>query len=371
MDLVKKIKECCSNKLNLILVILVTIFITISFFYAQYVRKQTEALLVEQMQHREQLAARIAANSVNNFFNLVDKSLLTLSKNSHIVDNNPDVENLLEEFSNDFKGTPVIGAYFVNVNGVIKYQAENMLEELSALGVDVSDRDYVVKAKKIEKGGIITGKPILARLPNAALYIIPISTPIFVNGAYNGTLVAPVYLKKLAEDYLDPAKISDNTKVYLLDSRGTMLYAPYEDYIGKSYFDVLQASGTEGLEESEKLLKGALVAGVEGKLDMEFLGIDKEGEIVLQRYILAHVPIFHEDEETRWTLGVATPVTDVFEFYGSTRKMLAGGTLLIVVTIFTFAATTVFLVKVAQKGAHKKSNINDSNESGKISSKKP
>lgn len=280
-----------------------------------------KAALIEQVLHREQVISRSGALAIESFLDLTGKSLLVLASEPNVYSLEADARNQVIDFVETWMDTPLAAAILVDKEGIVKYDWNRLKKE--EVGVSVADREYFAWAKTASKGEVRIFNPIISKLgATKERFIVPIATPLIgAQGNFNGAAVGVILLSELAKDYLDPLKISGNTRIYLLSEEGVILYSPIESLVGANYFDYLSQNPFLGSAVLVPILKERVVSEEEGKLDIVLLNEETKK---LTRYLIAHSPIFLENKTVHWTLAVATPVDDALVFMGPiyTRQMI-------------------------------------------------
>ncbi|OGM17661.1 hypothetical protein A2V61_04060 [Candidatus Woesebacteria bacterium RBG_19FT_COMBO_47_8] len=301
------------------------------------------AALIEQMLHREQVIARSGAHSIESFLNLFGISLNVLSNTTLTQEN-------LDSFVDDWKETSITGVILTDREGATLANSTRSGE--SGVGVDLSDRDYFIWAKTAKKGEIYVSSPMLSRIGTSkGEYIILIATPIIKNDKFQGVLAGSVLLSELTWDYLDPLRISEATRIYLIDQDGVVLSSRVTRLIGVNYIDYLNSNPFLGSKAAAPTLKKALESKEEGKIDIV---LQNENNLKLTRYLIAYTPVETDSGTRHWILAVATPINDALVFMGPiyARQMVA-----VIVAFLAVLALGIRLAKViAYREASQKSS---------------
>jgi len=306
----RKLKELLFKPQNSIFILTGVLILLISGAIYVLLGKQASDSLVEQMLHREQLSARAGAGSLESFFILYGKAQSSFSTRREIISPAENTNESLYNFIARWEGTPVAGVIFVDTSGRVKYNGNR--QNAPDVGADVSDRSYFVWGKTAKKGEVLVSEPIISRLgASKGKYVVTVSTPVIAgDGSFEGLLAGAVILGELTDQYLDPLKISDKTRIYLVDNDGIILSSPVEKLIGVNYLDYILKSGIPGSQKVYEILKGSLESNDEGKMDLALPDETKNG--FLTRYLIARAPVNVGGEH--WTLGVATPASDALEY---------------------------------------------------------
>lgn len=266
--------------------------------------------LIEQMLHREQTVARSGAISVGLFMNNLSSQTSVHSTRPAIVSFDPkNAPKDLEVFMERWKGTPVSGLILVDEDGIVRFGRDRY--EATGEGVSVAERDYFKWAKTAKEGEVFIVEPFQSKIGfTSGRYVVSAVSPVFSKGRFNGALVTGFLLDEANKEFLDPLKITENTRIYLVDQNGVILSGPVPKLIGLNYLDYLKKSGISGAEKTSELLTSTLTSEKEGKLDIILPNDQKKGAPT--RYLIAYSPIIIGSQH--WTLAVATPATDALEF---------------------------------------------------------
>ena len=260
--------------------------------------------LIGLMFTRIQSISTAGAQSMGGFLKLYANSLVILTQHTDISTmEDSDKQKLLDDFTKSWKDTPADEAIFVDRNG----NPKAVSPAIPTGNANLSDREYFKWAVTAKKGDFFIGEPIIARFGKyEGQYIIPIASPVTSDGQFGGVLASAISIPKLAESYLLPLKFSDSMRIYLINSKGTLLYAPTAKLIGVNYIDYLKAHPFLGSEIIEGWLKQRAEGTSPGKLDIVLPNEQKGG--LLTRFLIAHTPVFYGN--SHWLLAVAIPADE-------------------------------------------------------------
>jgi len=329
------------------LIITVLFFIFSVIFLVVFFNKTSRDSLVEQVQHRQQLSVRAGSKSIESFVNSVGKSLLIMSTN-------PSQDNL-DHFVEAYSSLGILGITLSDKDGTV-IKASNTIDVLD-LGQDLSDRDYFKWAKETKDGEFKAFAPIISRRgPSKDTYIIPVAVSIFSEDKkFNGVLVTAIPLSDLARDYLENLKILDTSKVYLVTSKGEIIYADYPDLTGKYVKDIF-VSDFLGKSKVLEILFDCLGKDEESKLNLAIPSF--ENNFKLEPYLISSSPIHISDQ--LWKVVVVTPEKSLLAF---TYKIFNSQILALFVIFVVFIFLTLRISKnsgyqEAVVDEHKKHKIN-------------
>src|SRR3989339_562198 len=192
-------------------IISILFFLFSIIFLFIFFNKNSRDLLVEQIQHRQQLSVRAGANSIST---LLD----TIGKSSVILADKPD-QKTLDVFTKMWSDTGISGLVVTDKNGIaIKNSNPQGIHDI---GSDLSNRDYFNWALNAKDGTYKVFAPIVSKLgPTKGKYIITVSSPVFTNDQFNGVLTIAIPFSELIQKYIQNIKVLDSSRVYLFTSKG-------------------------------------------------------------------------------------------------------------------------------------------------------
>lgn len=354
------------NKVSLGFILVFSFFVIFfGVFYVTAINKIRDTY-IDQVYHEEELIASSGANSIQVFLEMAENSLLILSRNPHIANLNIDTQKVLDEFVVDWAGTPIIGLSLFDKDGKIIHTSNNIGDETSGIvnSLVYSDRDYFVWAEKAIEGDVYLGKPIFPKVKSPNLqYLLPIVTPIYRNGEFDGALFVAISLPKLTATYLDPLQVSPNARVYLMHPDSTIMatMSGYEGYVGLNYIEYLRNNPHPGSEEAIQGLTKALSDEDGGKLDT-ILYSPSNGEFI--RFLITYYPMIHDGNHL--TVALAVPYDDINNSLAPFKK---GGISLIslfVVVGITLSAIGMLFSKIKRKIFNLRSNKEREEDSNQV-----
>lgn len=285
----------------------VLLILSLSIIVYIYFGKTSTQALVDQTHERQLHLASSGASTVTQFLKLSGSSLTNLAKTISTTDDNPEVH--MRSFTETWKDTPLIATLLTDTQGTVRHRSRDTIDPSDL--PSVANRKYFQWAKTAEEGKVYFDEPVIPVIGEKDEYIIPIATPVIKNGQFAGVLVLRLSLKKLAEQYLTLLKFTDSTRIYLIDSQGTLLYSPFPDLQGKNYIKYLEENPFPGSSFiKDDLLKRA-TSTAPGKAQIILPDMEKKS---LSPFLIAHAPIILENQN--WTLAVATPVRDAVAYVG-------------------------------------------------------
>lgn len=314
-------------------------------FLAIFFNKISRDFLTEQIQHRQQLAVRVTATSIDTFLNSIGKTAIMLS-------NNPDIDEL-DQFTLSWKDSKISGLIVTNERGIVTKNSNPL--KIRDTGVDLSDREYFKWAKQAKKGEYKIFTPVISKVGTSKdKYIVTIATPIFVDNHFDGVLSIAVLLSDLTKSYLENLKVLDSGETYLVTSDGEILYSEQSGLTGENIKNIFK-SDFIGKEKILNIISNELKLNEETKLNLAFPNFDNNFK--LEPYLISASPILVSDN--LWKVVVSVPEKDLHIFtYNFFNKQIIA--IFIVVTLFillTLRASRNSGYNEAVIDEHKKHNI--------------
>jgi len=212
------------NNFRILWIALLDVFLIASVFYlitGRVIRSSIETNVFDQ----ELTIARAEASNIKSFVKAVGNSITIIAQSNDIKVGSNLSERVLDDYVSNWRAGGVIaGVVLVDSKGVVRNNS-NILGTHS-IGTSVADRDYFIWAKSQDRSGnYFVGNPVISRLgASKDQTIVPIASPIFMNGTFQGVVTTSVLLRPLTQEYLNMMKIDNSTNVYLIDENGRVLY---------------------------------------------------------------------------------------------------------------------------------------------------
>lgn len=295
-------------------------------------------LVIEQTLHREQVVVRAGTVSFSSIFDITGNSLVFLAQSPRIRGFNESTTEALDEFMDSWKDSFIEGIVLTDEEGIIKFFSNT--QNIGSVGVSIADRDYFKWAKDSKPGKYQIFSPVLSRLGiTKGKYIVPVAAPIYSkDGTFKGVLVSPILVSKITEYFLDPIKISESTRIYIVDKEGVLIFSPYENLLGKNYISLIEESNFLGSKKTAEILKERTQSNEEGKLDIQLPNAKTAN---LERFLIAHSPI--EIGNNHWTLIAATPVKEALAFM---MPFYIKGVIMLGILVIVFLVIAIRISKV-------------------------
>lgn len=340
---IRSFKRFLKNKLNQKLIFVLSLFILIAALTFKILAFQIEQALIDRTFVRQQAMAQAGSKSINSLLEIMSHAIVELADEVNLEG---DIQQSLEDFIAQWQKTPIKSIAFIDENGIRQAISTTSTESIKPT-VDVSEVKSFQWAKQAKKGEVHIGEAIVPPGIVRTIYVIPVVTPVVRDGQFKGALAIPIYISYLAEEYLNPLRVTDLTRVYLVNSNGVLIYTPTEGLIGLNYFDVLKQRDFPEKEEAEKELRLALESGKRGKLDIKLPNEQAEGAIT--RFLVSYSPV--KENDNRNFLVIATPIDHIIDLYKPFLTSLGLGIILMTFCVFILIALIVLTWKTIQRDA--------------------
>lgn len=310
----------------------------------------TTDILNEQMLHRQQIVSRAGASHVSDVLEDWGRDLafFATTSNTSIVDDKKRTA-VLQQYITKYDSSIVSGVILTNSKGVVITNVNQI--GLVDTGRDVSDRDYFKWAENAKSGDFFYGNPIKSRIGYTKdKEILTATTPIFKNGKFFGALTAVVDINKFADRYFEPLKVTDQTRIYLVDSAGKIVYSQYPQLQSANYFDSLNGINYPKKEESIKKFKDALMSNSEGKIIVD---LPNQETKKIDTFLIAYSPVALGHGPT-YKLAIATPVEQTYFFTGQVFNVQFRALSVFILIIVGFAILNLTILKLVKYHAYER-----------------
>lgn len=313
------------------------------------------------MYHKGKLTASSGAKSIEIFLEMTENSLLLLAQNPDIINQGANTQQVLDKFASRWKGTPVVGIARFDNSGSPIFLSSNIgvPSNLTLDDISVDDRDYFTWAEDATEDDTYIGKPLLPRIETLnTQFIIPLITPINRNGEFDGVLLVGISLPKLTAAYLDPLQVSQNSRVYLINSDGTILasLSGYEGYVGLNYIEYLNDNPHLKSEGVVQAFTKALENEEASRLELPLYSPSEKKMI---SFLIAYSPVIYGNEH--WTIALAIPADDMNSDLAPFKKggiMFIALFFVVILSMSAIGTLTVKIKRVIVSSKIKKENKN-------------
>jgi C4-dicarboxylate-specific signal transduction histidine kinase len=295
-----------------------------------------------QILDKQELLARAEASNISSFFDIFGESVAILAQLKSIETRNANAARDMATFVDQWRDSDLNGGVILtDKDGIVKLHSST--SGIVDVGESLADRDYYIWAKnEASKGEYFVGKPVISRLgATKGQLIVAVASPVYQNDTFVGVVSASVKLIPLTHRYLELLAVSDETSVYLLSSKGELLYSnSMSDEIGVNIFDVLVEKPFSGSDKLTDKLKDVLSSFGEGSLKVSYLD-PKSGEIGL--HIVSYSPVNLDNQ--KWLLVMSSPAEKIWNFVIPIYIRIAILGLLVSMSTLMFGAIVVKEVK--------------------------
>lgn len=178
--------------------------------------------------------ARAQSASITSFFQTFGESLAVFAKLGSLQAQDATTTASMAAFVDQWSDSGLVsGLILTDRDGKVLFN-ENVANAPDT-GNLVSDRDYFVWASgQPSTGGYFIGKPVPSRLgASEDKLILPVASPVFVDGEFSGVVAAAVVLNPLIAQYLEQLKVSEQTQTFLV-SDNAVLYGAGDTQLTQS-----------------------------------------------------------------------------------------------------------------------------------------
>lgn len=328
-------------KLLPVRIFLVWLFLVamIGLVFYLVVFRGANASVTQQILDKQKVLVRAEASNISSFFQAFSNSVALLAQRDSIKNHSAKASGDMDVFVEQWRSSGVVGGVIlVDSQGRVQLNA-NVLGTHD-VGMSMADRDYFSWAKtNPQSGQYFVGQPVISRLgPTKGQTIVPVASPVYKNGVFNGVVVASVKIHPLTQNYLELMKVSDVTEIYLISKQGELLYSNSlpADSTGLDIFQSLKDNPFSGSQTLSGEFKNALNKAGEGSLKAAYLS-PKTGKI--EEHLLAYSPISLGSQN--WLLVMASPSKEVTGITVPIYLRLTALMILIFISIFFFGIISV------------------------------
>jgi len=339
----KRLRRFVGEKTNKMLVVVLILSVGLALGLYEVNKRRVEKSFKEQMLYRQELIVRTGSQMVEGFSGGVWGGLINAVKMPVFVSPGPGTQAALDGYRTQWEETALVEMIIVDVEGVEQYRSSRgnqAYEEESFFG----EREYFSWAKTAKTGEVFWGEPIWLE---AEGYMVPVAAALMTDNQFRGVMVFNVLLSQLIEGYLNPLKISEETRVYLLNQEGVILYSPINELIGMNYLEILKEDSYPESERVVGQVKDVLEMKKEGRLDIKLVNVQLNK---LVEYLVAYNPMRINNKD--WTLGLATPVDDALVFAESLRANLVTVLMVVLLLILAFSVLLILSLRMVKKDAY-------------------
>ncbi len=309
----------------------------IAFFIFIYAQVRDNA--IKQLNSRQSVYARLAANAIETYFEDQLQALLYVAQNEHVEKMDRQGRSLLHSIQ-EMPTNHIQGIKRFNAEGIVTFSVPAVP---GLVGQDLSEEAQV--RQFLAKREPIISEVYLSRhhFKAVALYM-----PVFRQGQFDGAVAFLISFDELAQKYLKDVMTEDSGFAWLISKEGIELYCPFSDHVGASIFDNAK-DFPDVLEMASRMTQrdtGAIV--------YTFYENRKDRALKKTKYHAVFLPV--ELGNTFWSIAVATPEDAVLAPIVKMRNQLI---LLCLILMGVFAGLVYWIAQVRSRAAdlHRRSQM--------------
>lgn len=294
-----------SKRAFVLIFLLLFIFLSIIGVVLISTNQQAVNDLVRATLDRQARLTQAGADNIESFLTVAGRSVVLLSQSYDLLNQGETRQTLLDQYVKNRLETPVVGVVLTDAKGKVVANASRDFS--SAVGIDLSDRDYFRWAQTASPNTVYLTKPTISRLGvSKNKSVLLIAAPVFREDKFYGVVVISTILDMFGNSYLKTV-FPEPFAIYLLDSQGIILSAP-NDMSGLNIFEILKENpffGSELLSDQfEQVIASDQAGGITGILPQ---GRDN----TLTRTLISYAPIHTPDGSQSWRLIVTSPESSI------------------------------------------------------------
>jgi hypothetical protein len=257
--------------------------------------RRATASVTQQFLHQQKSTAQMGASSITSFIELASKSLVLLTKDADINLVTDNTQKRMEAFVDDWSSTPVIAILRIDSGGIRVAAASSTKQVKFEERLDKSDAVCIGWAETAHPGEIcVTDVGIPSPEEEKQFgHVFGLVTPVHFNDKYNGSLVLAISFDKLAENYLNTLRITDDSIVSVIASNGNVIYSDNPEYINKNLLELLKENVFLGSSVIADRVEQILKTNEAGSED---LALPKPFNTRVLRMLVAYAPIQINDD---------------------------------------------------------------------------
>jgi len=310
-----------------------------AFFFLIYNEIKKKAVV--NLNNRQMVYAKLAADGIEEDFNDHIKMLRYLSKNSDVTRLTSHglelLKMLLEGSSGEIQGITRIDA-----RGRIVYSVP-FSEKI--VGADLSGQEHIRMILQNQK-------PVLSDvfMAEQGFKAVALHVPVFRKQTFDGSLAFLISFDALAKKYLNDIKIEDSGYAWMISEKGIEIYCPIPGHIGNSVMDNCR-DYPDILDMARHMMKGE--TGITTYTFEQQTPAGNKGSI---KKHAVYMPV--KIVNTFWSIVVATPENAVLSAMSGLRNLFIIVMLLLLI-IFAAIAYSIARNQYAAEMERKKRHMEE------------
>lgn len=295
--------------------IIIGLLILIGLFISYKLYSDVENQTIENQYLQQELHAKQAALSIENFFDNFHHSLDFLSKKNDIIIFSESSKILLKNY---------FEAHIDELKGITRISPEGKIiytypENKNLIGLDVSKQKHNAEIIRT-KSSIISDVFTTVQGYRAIAYAYPIFS---LNGNYEGALTLIIPFDYIANMFLKDLTLGVSGTSFVISENGIELFCSQPSHIGKSVFE-----SSSGNDDLIKMINNML-AKEDGRFNYFYKNLIKN-EPIPKIAVYKHVKL----QNTFWSIAIMMSEYEVLEVNrGFITKFIGLMTIMAIITI--------------------------------------
>lgn len=283
---------------------------------------EAQTSVTKQLLNQQQTIARAEASNIISYLQTFGNSVAVLAQQSSVNRRDASVVLDMDIFVEQRRDNGLIsGVVLTDSNGIVRFNS-NVLGTRD-IGESLADRAYFVWAKnQAEVGEYYISEPVIGRLGASKGQTIIVVSPTYQNDEFNGVVAASLKLEPLVERFFGLMKLSDQTKMYLIDRQGKLLYSKSNPDSAGSNFSGLFLADKTFTDNIKKALNES-----------------REGQLKTKTDLIAYAPVLIGSQ--KWLLIVMTPREEAIDLVAPFYVRQVALLILTLFTILLFGAIAI------------------------------
>jgi len=263
--------------------------------------------ITDQLLEREQIIARAGAKSMETYIELVGRNMIHFSEELSLAEDNDVIARQMDSFIGQHKDTPLIEIIYLDKDGKVVHLANN---DSSAgtyeVGSDLSSRAYYHWWLTSNSNDYFIGDPINILVGKfQGKTALPMSVRVNdKEGNFRGVIGGALNVDNLTKQFLGPLKLTEESKVMIINSEHNFEYSSDPDLLGKNADEYLSNLGFSSFEIMNLFNQTEMKTRLEPDLVPQFKS----------KYLAATAKM--QVGESQWHLFVVNPYNFINLFSG-------------------------------------------------------
>ncbi|MEE9913379.1 MAG: PAS domain S-box protein [Deltaproteobacteria bacterium] len=224
----------------LVISVLICIALTVSIFIQ--VRKNA----IREMNDRQMIYARLAANGIESFLNHHIALLHAMARSQRIILMNTEGKALLRSTQNPSQ-PHIRGITRMNAQGDI---LDTVPSVPGAVGANISGQTHVREVLQTKQTVVSDVFRTVQGFDSIAIHV-----PVYRGKTFDGTIAFLISFSDLADDYLNSLYVPDNRYALLVNAHGRIIHCPTSIHQGRSFLE-FYADDSEAAAMFQRMMKG-------------------------------------------------------------------------------------------------------------------